>query len=170
MNGIIFMIQEIVCPKTFKLKIDPEDIVTQNFPKKSGKITDKVKLAVTDLIHSVEMWQMIFIEASELRDLAEKTKAKSWRKQHKNDIDVKIHTEFDTYHAGAELRKDVSTENFEQQSVSWKNFFLNSKKKWRTLVATIYTISQTKKILLRKEIAENPIIAHNFLEFLSERV
>jgi hypothetical protein len=164
------MIQVIACSQSFDIRIKPNDVNIKTFPKKSGELTDRIRSAVTELFVHVEQWQMVFVSESELRNLAAKAKTKHWRKKHKTDATLVNPDDLNVDSISLEVRTDLSTTNFENWSVSWKNIFLKSKNRWNILIATIYTIAQIKKIVLRKEIAENPIVAHNFLEFLSKQI
>lgn len=167
------MVKDIACLRSFNLKIKEDDIDREKFPKKFPKdfekLQQKIHSVVANLMEGVEQWQLVSVNESVLQNLAENARKKSWRKKHETNTTLVNPDELNFDDITKEVRADLRTENFQNWSVSWVNFFLKSKKKWRILVATIYTIAQKRKILLHKEIAENPIIAHKFLEFLNKQ-
>ncbi len=150
--------------------IDKDDIKVKKLPKNNVKNLElKINNAIKEILSLVERWQMVSVDPKDLKKIIPKMREKVWRRHHW-DRGLKIVDEVDSNWTSAQVRIDLSSENFSSWRIDWMNFLL-SDKKWKPdhVVASVYNIWWVRKILLLRDIAEHPILARRFLALILDK-
>ncbi len=150
--------------------IDRDDVHVKKLPKKNARnLESKIKDAVTEILTLVERWQMVFVDPKDLEKILPKMREKSWRKHHWNRH-LKSVDEVDLNQTSAQMREDLSFQNFSSWKIEWMNFLLTDKK-WKSdhVVASVYSVWWVRRILLLRDIAGHPILARKFLAVILDK-
>ena len=152
---------------SWELKIKAKDVDILSFSdSKSETLGTKILSIIDQILDKVGKWQMIFVDPKELEIYLDKAKSRKWRKNHANSS-ISLEQAYDAWiKIGWIVRKDFDNTNLQERSVKGCNFSIKDRKGEPSIVASIYTVWWSEKILLLRSIYEHPLLAYKFLAFL----
>lgn len=155
---------DIVSSTDGNLKITEKDVNVERFPNsKSKRLCERILKLTTEILEQVEKWEMIEVKQEELEETAWNIGKKKWRKSHQT-LSLWWMEDIDATRLSAKIRGDLSMKNFKKWSVYWFNFFHKKR-----IIASIYELRWSQRILLNRSIAEHPTIAWKLIVLLEQK-